>query len=279
MPNYVASRSVHVAFHALADATRLAVVERLTISPASVSVLAKPFQMALPSFMQHLAVLDDAGITISHKSGRTRVYQLAPGGLIDATAVMTRLRNHWDRKLDQLDQLLQSTKQPNKGATMTTYIPNPDLDLVLERTLTVPVDRVWAAWTEPELMLQWFTPAPWKTVACDIDLRAGGHSVITMESPEGERFPNAGCYLVVDPNKLLVFTSVMAEDYRPVSPANGAENLPFTARIELTATPDGGTHYRAIAMHADVAGCARHAEMGFHDGWGAALDQLVTLMS
>jgi uncharacterized protein YndB with AHSA1/START domain len=155
------------------------------------------------------------------------------------------------------------------------YTPDPALDLVLERTVPVPVERVWAAWTEPELLLQWFTPAPWKTVSADLDVRPGGRSVITMESPEGERFPHAGCYLQVEPNRLLVFTSVMTEGFRPVSPTNGAEDLPFTGRIEMSPSPDGGTHYRAIAMHADEAGCTRHAEMGFHDGWGAALDQLV----
>ena len=161
---------------------------------------------------------------------------------------------------------------------MSTFTPNPDLDLVLERTIAVAPDRVWAAWTEPELLLQWFTPAPWKTVAAELDVRPGGRCSTTMESPEGERFPNTGCYLQVEPGRLLVFTSVMVDDFRPVAPANGADNLPFTARVEITPTGDGGTHYRAIAMHSDASGCTRHAEMGFHEGWGAALDQLVALL-
>ena len=71
----------------------------------------------------------------------------------------------------------------------------------------------------------------------------------------------------------------MTEDFRPVPPTNGADDLPFTGRIEIAPAPDGGTHYRAIAMHADEAACTRHAEMGFADGWSAALDQLVALMS
>jgi uncharacterized protein YndB with AHSA1/START domain len=156
---------------------------------------------------------------------------------------------------------------------------DPELDLVLERTIPVPPERVWAAWTEPELLVQWFTPAPWKTASCDLDLRPGGRCNVTMESPEGEQFPNAGCYLWVEPHTLLVFTSVMTEGYRPVTPSNGADDLPFTARIELAPSGDGGTHYRAVVIHADRDGCRRHAEMGFHDGWGAALDQLVALMS
>jgi uncharacterized protein YndB with AHSA1/START domain len=162
---------------------------------------------------------------------------------------------------------------------MTTYTPDPALDLVLERTIAVAPARVWAAWTEPDLLVQWFTPAPWKTVAADLDVRPGGRCSTTMESPEGERFPSTGCYLLVDPEQLLVFTSVMVDDFRPVVPSNSAEDLPFTARIELSPTADGGTRYRAVAMHADAGACARHAEMGFHEGWGAALDQLVALMA
>ena len=160
---------------------------------------------------------------------------------------------------------------------MTAFTPNPALDLVLERTIAVAPEKVWAAWTQPELLMQWFTPAPWKTVACEIDLRAGGRCNTTMESPEGEQFPNHGCYLEVVPGRLLVFTSVMAEDFRPIAAGEG--DLPFTGRIEITPTADGGTHYRAIAMHADESGCEQHRQMGFEEGWGAALDQLVALMS
>lgn len=161
---------------------------------------------------------------------------------------------------------------------MSTFTPNPALDLVLERTIPVTPERVWAAWTEPELLMQWFTPAPWKTVAVDQDLRPGGRCITTMESPEGDRYPNAGCYLAVEPNRLLVFTSVMGEDYRPIAAENGAGDLGFTARIEIEPAADGGTRYRAIAMHANEAGCKQHADMGFEHGWGAALDQLVALM-
>ncbi len=162
---------------------------------------------------------------------------------------------------------------------MSIFVPNPALDLVLERTIAVSPEKVWAAWTEPSLMVQWFTPAPWKTAAAEVDLRPGGRNCVTMESPEGERFPNAGCYLAVEPHRLLVFTSVMTENFRPITPSNGAEDLPFTGRIELEPAADGGTRYRAIAMHADEVGCKRHSEMGFEVGWGAALDQLVALMS
>ena len=162
---------------------------------------------------------------------------------------------------------------------MSNFIPNPDLDLVLERTIPVSPERVWAAWTQPELIMQWFTPAPWKTVACEIDVRPGGRFNTTMESPEGERYPNAGCIIVVDEGRRLVFTSVLTEHFRPTTPTNGADDLAFTGIVTIEPTVDGGARYTATAIHPDQETCKRHADMGFHDGWGAALDQLVALMS
>ena len=162
---------------------------------------------------------------------------------------------------------------------MNTYSPDPTRDLVLERTIAVTPERVWRAWTDPALLVQWFTPAPFKTVAAEIDVRPGGKFSTTMESPEGEQYPSTGCVLEVVLERLLVWTSVLCEDFRPTSPANGADDLAFTGRISIEPTGDGGTRYTAIAMHPDEATCRKHDEMGFQEGWGAALDQLVALMS
>lgn len=162
---------------------------------------------------------------------------------------------------------------------MTDFPHNPELDLVLDRIIDVPVHKVWAAWTQPELMLQWFTPSPWKTVEVDNDLRPGGRANVVMESPEGQRFPNIGSYLEVIPNKRLTFTSVLLENYRPApKPENGAMDMPFTASIILEDLGGGRTRYIAHARHANAAGNKAHAEMGFIVGWGMALDQLVALM-
>lgn len=151
---------------------------------------------------------------------------------------------------------------------------DPDLDLVLERRVDVPPSAVWAAWTRPEHLVKWFTPKPWETVDCEIDLRPGGVFRTTMRSPEGEDMDGgAGCYLEVVENERLVWTTALTPGYRP---GPTGDDMPFTAVIEMT--PDGdGTLYRAVARHRDPDGCTRHAEMGFAEGWGAAFDQLVEL--
>ncbi|GAA1200951.1 SRPBCC family protein [Pseudonocardia alaniniphila] len=154
---------------------------------------------------------------------------------------------------------------------MTTYTPNPELDLVLERTVDVAPQLVWKAWTTPELLKQWFAPKPWTTTACEIDLQPGGRFDTTMRSPEGDEYPSSGCILVVEEGSRLVFTSGLGPGFRPVIVEGG---FPFTAVISME--PDGsGTKYTATAIHADASAKKSHEDMGFIDGWGMALDQLV----
>jgi DNA-binding transcriptional ArsR family regulator len=103
VPKY---RDLDATFHALADSTRRAMVERLARGPASVSELAKPFGMALPTVLQHLAVLEAAGIVTSEKVGRVRTYQAVPGALRVAGDWIGRQRLPAERRLDRLGDLL-----------------------------------------------------------------------------------------------------------------------------------------------------------------------------
>lgn len=90
-------------FRALADPTRRLVLERLSRSPASVTELAAPFGMALPSFVEHLKVLEGSGLVRSRKQGRVRTYQIAPQRLKLAEHWLVRQRALWERRLDQFD--------------------------------------------------------------------------------------------------------------------------------------------------------------------------------
>jgi DNA-binding transcriptional ArsR family regulator len=98
-------------FRALSDPTRRGVVERLSRSPGSVSELAKPFEMALPSFVEHLRVLEGCGLVRSTKVGRVRTYELVPTRLKLAENWLARQRAFWERRLDQLDHYLIELKE------------------------------------------------------------------------------------------------------------------------------------------------------------------------
>lgn len=100
------SGDLDAVFHALSDATRRAIVERLAQGPASVSTLAEPFAMSLPSVVQHLGVLERAGVVVSEKTGRVRTYRLVPDATAPARAWLGRHRLPAEQRLDRLAEHL-----------------------------------------------------------------------------------------------------------------------------------------------------------------------------
>jgi len=152
---------------------------------------------------------------------------------------------------------------------------DPLLDLQFARFIDVSVGAVWDAWTQPDLLMPWFCPLPWRTVQCEIDLRPGGRFFTVMRSPEGQDHPNTGCYLEVVAQRRLVWTSALEGGYRPIHQAS--PGFAFTAVVAMEPR-DGGTFYSAKVLHADEAARQTHADMGFEQGWGMALDQMVAMI-
>lgn len=101
-------------FRALADPTRRSVVERLSGGQASVSELAAPYDMALPSFVAHLRVLEESGLVRSRKVGRVRTYRIEPTRLKLVETWLDKQRRLWEQKLDRLDNYLLSLKKENE---------------------------------------------------------------------------------------------------------------------------------------------------------------------
>jgi DNA-binding transcriptional ArsR family regulator len=112
MPNQLAH--LDRVFHALSDPTRQAVVARLSEGPAAVSELARPFDMALPSFTQHLGVLEECGLVRSRKKGRVRTYRLVARPLKAAERWLGGRLALWEKRLDRLDAHLQTLKKEER---------------------------------------------------------------------------------------------------------------------------------------------------------------------
>jgi uncharacterized protein YndB with AHSA1/START domain len=145
-------------------------------------------------------------------------------------------------------------------------------ELVLERVFDAPPALVWKAWTEPRHLMQWWAPKPWKTVECDIDLKAGGVMRTVMLSPEQQKFPNVGVFLEVVPQKKLVFTDAYTDAWTP-SPK------PFMTAIMTFEQQGKKTKYIARALHWTQTDREAHEKMGFHEGWGTAADQLAAVVA
>jgi uncharacterized protein YndB with AHSA1/START domain len=147
-----------------------------------------------------------------------------------------------------------------------------DRELVLTRLIDAPRERLFRAWTDPELMKQWFVPRPWTVSHVETDVRPGGTSLVVMRSPEGKEFPNRGVYLEVVPNERIVFTDAYTEAWQP-------SEKPFFTGIITFENEGGKTRYTARARHWTVAAREEHEKMGFHEGWGKCADQLAELVA
>ena len=151
--------------------------------------------------------------------------------------------------------------------------PSSDRELTLGRILDATPDKVFRAWTDPELLKQWFAPAPYTTPTAELDVRPGGANLIVMRGPEGPDMPNRGVYLEVVANQKLVFTDAYTSAWEP-------SEKPFMTVI-LTFEPEAGgkTRYTVRVRHHTTADRQTHEQMGFEQGWGICADQLNALVA
>ncbi|MFZ1726547.1 MAG: SRPBCC family protein [Albidovulum sp.] len=144
---------------------------------------------------------------------------------------------------------------------------DPDLDLVLTRSVNAAPALLWQCWTQPEHLVHFFVPKPHKVTACRIDLRIGG-AFETAFDVDGNEMHNNGVYLELVENEKLVFTDTYTEGWKP------APDPFMTAIVTFEDAGDGKTKYTAIARHRSKETADQHKAMGFHDGWGTVVDQL-----
>jgi uncharacterized protein YndB with AHSA1/START domain len=143
-------------------------------------------------------------------------------------------------------------------------------DLVLTRLIDAPREKLYRAWTEPELLKQWFAPAPYTTPSVELDVRVGGANAVVMRSPDGNDIPCSGVYLEVVPNQRLVFTDAYTHAWEP-------SLKPFMTVILTFEDEAGQTRYTARVRHWTSEDRETHEKMGFHQGWGQCADQLAAL--
>ena len=155
---------------------------------------------------------------------------------------------------------------------MSTPTPASDLELVLTRLIDAPRSKLFRAWTDPELLKQWFVPRPWTVARAEVDVRPGGANLIVMRNPEGQEFPNRGVYLEVVPDRRLVFTDAYTSAWQP-------SQRPFMTATITFDDEAGETRYTARVVHWSVADREAHEKMGFHEGWGQCADQLAELVA
>jgi DNA-binding transcriptional ArsR family regulator len=116
VPEMVQSAATDDVFHALSNPTRRKVLERLSSGPATVSELAEPFDMQLPSFVQHLSILEESRLVRSRKRGRVRTYEIAPDRFKVMDDWLAARRREWETRLDRFDQYVKHLKDKESMA-------------------------------------------------------------------------------------------------------------------------------------------------------------------
>ncbi len=154
-----------------------------------------------------------------------------------------------------------------------TAAPETDRELVLTREIDAPREKLFRAWTQPELLKQWFAPLPFTTPHAELDVRPGGSSLIVMRGPDGTDYPNRGVYLEVVENERLVSTDAFTSAWQP------SEKPFMTLILTFEDMGSGKTRYTARVRHWTVEDREMHEKMGFHEGWGTCADQLAALVA
>ena len=254
-------------FQALADPTRRAVIHRLGAGPASTKELAQPFKMALPSFMQHLTILENSGLIASQKIGRVRTWQVKKLRLAAAESWLVEQRALWEDRTDRFADFVEDLEQ--QGALMA----DGSNDFIVTRLIKAPARALWNAWTVPEHLEKWWCPKPITCKVINFDPRPGGAFDLLMRMPNGEEMAQTGAFLAVQPEERIVFTTALTDQWRPA-----ASFLPITAYISMT-QEGGSTRYVTRVLYKNEQERQQLGDMRFEDGWSQAISQLAELVA
>ncbi|KJK06138.1 MULTISPECIES: SRPBCC family protein [Pseudomonas] len=145
-------------------------------------------------------------------------------------------------------------------------------ELSLSRLIDAPRSKVFRAWTEPDLLAQWWGPNGMTTPLCEMQLWVGGLFRTVMRAPDGTEYPNQGVFLEIVTPSRIVFTDAFGPGWVP-------SNRAFMTAVVTFEDVQGKTQYTARAWHWSAADCLAHEEMGFYRGWGESLDRLVALVT
>lgn len=145
-------------------------------------------------------------------------------------------------------------------------------ELIVSRILDAPREQVFAAWTDPRQLAEWWGPHGMTTPVCEVDLRPGGLFRTVMRAPDGTEYPAKGVFIEIVPPERLVFSDAFEPGFQPAVE-------PFMTAIVTFENWGGKTKCTARALHKSSADREKHQHMGFHQGWSESLDRLASCLA
>lgn len=249
---------------ALADPSRLRIVELLHAAPRSVGEVATRLELRQPQASKHLQTLERAGLVRMHPLGRRRIYALRRDALqeLERWAAELAVGHPSERALEQYQAAVDAeralTADPSRAHAARTF--------TFDRVMPAPVERVWQAWTSADDVRRWWSPAHFEVVDCVVDPVVGGTLRVVIAEADGSRYASSGRYLAVNPPRRLVFE---------LAPLNDVGDPLFTVVQQLSLTRRGGeTRLRIRITATDPVPGAEPALAGIQLGWEQLLDKL-----
>lgn len=158
--------------------------------------------------------------------------------------------------------------------TKTSYTNDPAVNkMTVTREFDAPVDTVWQAWTDSDILDEWWAPKPWKAKTKKMDFREGGHWLYCMNGPEGEKHWARADYTKIIPNELYEGSDAFCD-----KEGNISNELPATIWLVTFSPVENGTSVKVELTFNDKADMEKMVEMGFKEGFAAAhenLDQIL----
>jgi uncharacterized protein YndB with AHSA1/START domain len=159
------------------------------------------------------------------------------------------------------------------GKIFNFTLDKEKLTVTIERSFDAPVDLVWRAWTEAELLVQWWAPKPWRAVTKDMDFREGGRWLYAMTSPEGQQHWDLKTFLKIDPKKSFSYRSTFTNENGEIAP-----DMPGSTWTNTFTEKDGGTLVTNVIVNESLERLEMMIKMGFKEGYTMGLDQLEELL-
>lgn len=256
-------------FSALADANRRKIIELLANSgELSASEISQRFAVSAPAISQHLKALREANLVLVEKRGQQRIYQLNPRAILELETWASEMTQRWNRRFDVLERVLEAEKKKIRQSEREQTMANLDVsEVTVTRVFDAPRELVFKAFTDPELIAQWWGPNEFDVAACEVDPRPGGVFNIDMRAPDGAVFEGKGAFReVIAPERLVFVTQGFADE---------AGRPQLEVLYTLTFTEQSGKTtliLRSELIHATPA----MAEIlpGMEQGWSESFDKL-----
>lgn len=255
------------ALAAIAEPTRLRIVELLAAAPRTVGELAQLLDALQPQTTKHVQALEAAGVVTVHRLGRRRVVALRRETLRELAGRLSAMASAspLDSVLEQYERAVRvEEERAARGESRGRRIR-------LRRTVPADGTRVWSAWTDPAVMREWWAPAPLRVADCTMEAVVGGPVAVVMEEPDGTQHRAAGRVRAVEPGRRLTFT---------LDPL-GADGTPAVSLThDLTLAPKAsGTAVELVLIVDDHTDGADAVLAGIEVGWSQTLDRLGDLLA